>query len=123
MTQENLQRTKTIKKRLWLALGATLVLSISLRLMATGWILFLFGTVLVLIALIHLIVHMRAIKRIPFAKPRYTHLIAMSHLLFFLGFVFQIDGDALYGRAPILFWLLLSASDIVWPVFKFISTG
>jgi hypothetical protein len=112
-----------MQNRLWIALAVTLALSIALRLMAPGWLLFLFGIVLILIAVVHLIVHMRAIKRVPFAKPRYIYLVVFSHLLFFLGFVLQIDGDALYGRAPIVCWLLLSSSDSVWPVFRSISTG
>ncbi len=122
MAQHTPDRTKSIQKRLWVALAATILLSISLRLMAPGWILFLFGIVLILISVVHLIVHMRAIKRIPFARPRYIYLTAFSHLLFFLGFVFQVDGDVSYGRVPIVFWVLLSSSDSVWPVFRSIST-
>jgi hypothetical protein len=112
-----------MQNRLWIALAVTLALSIVLRLMAPGWTLFLFGIVLILIALVHLIIHMRAMKRVPIAARRYVYLIAFSHLFFFLGFVFQVDGDGSYGRVPILFWLLLSTSESVWPIFRSISTG
>src|SRR5688500_2867841 len=88
MAQENLQQTKSIQNRLWIALAVTLALSIALRLMAPGWTLFHFGIVLILIALVHLIIHIRAMKRVPIAARRYVYLIAFSHLLFFLGFVF-----------------------------------
>jgi len=110
--------------RLWFALAGTLILSIGLRLMAPGLRLFLFGIVLVLVALVHLIVHVRAIKRVPFTAARYRFMIWCSHILFFLGFAFQIDGpDAVYVRAPILFWILLSAADAVVPIFNVISMG
>jgi len=115
-------QVKPMQNRLWIVLAVTIFLSISLRLMAPGLMLFLFGIVLVLIALVHLIVHVRAIKRVPFTAARYRFMIWCSHLLFFVGFAFQVDGDASYGRAPILFWVLLSSSDTVWPVFRSIST-
>ncbi len=118
------EQHKTVLPRLRLALAATFLFSFTVRLMAPGVILFLFGWVLLLIALVHLIVHMRAMKRVPFTAARYRFMIWCSHLLFFLGFAFQLDGpDASYVRAPILFWLLLTPTDAIVPIFNIISVG
>jgi hypothetical protein len=117
-------RVKPMQNRLWIALAATLFVSIVLRLMAPGVILFLLWIVLALIALVHLIVHMRAIRRVPFTAARYRFMIWCSHILFFLGFAFQVDGlDASYGRVPILFWILLSPTDSAMQIFNSVSIG
>jgi hypothetical protein len=124
MTPNDTGPDKTTYTRLRIVLAATLLLSLALRFMVPGAVLFLFWFVLLLIAAVHLIVHLRAMKRVPFTAARYRFAIWCSHILFFLGFAFQVDGmDASYGRAPILFWLLLSSTDSVVPIFKTISLG
>jgi hypothetical protein len=124
MTREYSDRTRSIQKRLRLVLAGTLFISFALRLLAPGLMLFLFWILLALIALVHVIVHIRAMKRVPFTAARYRFMIWCSHILFFLGFVFQVDGlDASYGRAPILFWMLLSPTDDAVQIFNTVSIG
>jgi hypothetical protein len=124
MTPRTSDQQKTRQTNLRIALAVIFLISFGIRLLVPGVMLFIHGIVLIVISFVHWIVHLRAIKRVPFTAARYHTMIWCSHILFFLGFAFQIDGpDAAYGRVPILFWILLSSADGVVPIFNIVSTG
>ncbi len=81
---------------LFLILVITLVLSIWVRLMGAGWYLIFFGIPLLILAVLHLLFQVSAIRKISKMKPAYAAVILASDLLFFLGFALQVD----FGDAP-----------------------
>ena len=105
------------RRDLWLALVITLLLSFAVRLTVVGYLLYLFWIVPILISVVHVIVHIYAIKRVPFTAPGYRFMIWGSHFLFFMSFALQIDGT---GSAylpnihvPIMFWVSIPANAVV----------
>lgn len=84
-----------IKPTLFFIMVMTLVFSIWVRLMVSGWYLILFGIPLLILAEQHFVFQVSAIRKVSKMKPSHILLILVSNLFFFLGFALQVDaGDA-----------------------------
>lgn len=93
-TAESPSKSNRIQIVLYLVMSVALVLGIWIRLLGAGWFLVCLGLPLIIIAILHLMFQISAIRRISKMKPSYIPLILLSNLFFFLGFSLQIDfGD------------------------------
>ena len=102
MNIPNNDQDKSQQKRLRTLIILTIGIGILIRWLAAGWYVILFGILYLIIIVIHVIIQIIAIKHIPHAKPRYSNLLILSNLLFFIGFTFQLDFDDTSAYLPIL---------------------
>jgi len=99
------RKSTLLQLTLYLVMIATIILSVWIRMIGAGWLLFLFFIPLVIVSVIHFVTHINAIRKIPVMKPHYIFLILSSNLFFFLGYTLQVDtGDTSGGLALALFF-------------------
>lgn len=99
------RKSTLLQLTLYLVMIATIILSVWIRMIGAGWLLFLFFIPLVIVSVIHFATHVNAIRKIPVMKPHYIFLILSSNLFFFLGYTLQVDtGDTSGGLALALFF-------------------
>lgn len=73
--------------------AATALVSIAVRLLAAGWMIVIYAIPLLVVAIIHMIVHVRAATRLAARPGLPPRLFVLSDMLCLLGFALQPDFD------------------------------